>query len=92
MNGAEQLKMWLEGTSVHNPDTDECCPDFSCCAPALQASDEERAQFCAAWANGDVPEMEHLLATFRQRGDIYAAGRASVERAPVEHTGTIQSM
>lgn len=90
MNGAEQLKLWLEGTSVHNPETDECCPDFSCCAPALQASNEERARFCAAWAAGCVPEIEALLTLFRERGDAYAAGRASLQREPIVHTGIIQ--
>lgn len=87
MTGAEHLKLWLEGTSVHNDETDECCPDFSCCAPALQAPAEERAAFCAAWAAGDVSEMERLLEKFKERGEAYAAGRASMRET--EHTGEI---
>lgn len=42
MTPDEQLDMWLEGKSVHNPTTNECCPDFSCCVPSLQMSAIER--------------------------------------------------
>jgi hypothetical protein len=42
MTPDEQLELWLAGNSVHNPDTDECCPDFSCCVPELQMGPEER--------------------------------------------------
>ena len=26
-----QLSEWVKGRSLHNPITDICCPDFSCC-------------------------------------------------------------
>lgn len=26
---------WVQGVSEHNRIDDECCPDFSCCYPAL---------------------------------------------------------
>ena len=37
---ADQLELWLMGKSIHTEDG--CVPDFSCCAPSLQASLEER--------------------------------------------------
>lgn len=30
----EQGRAWVEGDARHNVVDDECCPDFSCCAPA----------------------------------------------------------
>lgn len=89
MNGAEQLKLWMEGTSLHNDETDECCPDFSCCAPELQAPDEERTAFCAAWSAGDVAGMERLLGVFKERGDAFAAARRAAEVARAPMTGDI---
>lgn len=47
----EQLKLWVGGKSVHNPDRPgggECCPDFSCCQPALLWPKEKREEFAAA--------------------------------------------
>ena len=32
----KQLILWVFGKSKHNHVTDECCPDFSCCAPELK--------------------------------------------------------
>lgn len=26
-----QLTLWVIGVNIHNPITDECTPDFSCC-------------------------------------------------------------
>lgn len=31
LSALQQNELWLNGVSVHNPLTDECCPDFSCC-------------------------------------------------------------
>lgn len=45
MTSDEQLERWVAGDSVHNPDTNECCPDFSCCEPALLAAKEVRERF-----------------------------------------------
>lgn len=58
MTHDEQLKLWVEGTSVHGamyeddslniePDG-ECCPDFSCCDPSLKWPREKREAFAAA--------------------------------------------
>lgn len=44
----EQLERWLAGESVHKMDTDECCPDYSCCIPELQWSEERRRAYMEA--------------------------------------------
>lgn len=31
----DQGVAWIRGESQHNKVDDECCPDFSCCMPAL---------------------------------------------------------
>ncbi len=45
MTSDEQLQLWLDGQSVHNPTTNECCPDFSCCVPELQNPYEQRLAY-----------------------------------------------
>lgn len=50
----EQLKLWLAGESVHvtvlgrKRHTTDCCPDFSCCQPALLQPLEVRQAFVNA--------------------------------------------
>jgi hypothetical protein len=44
----EQLRLWVNGESVHNTTPDECCPDFSCCRPELLADKETRILFSKA--------------------------------------------
>ena len=48
MTPDEQLARWVAGEPVHNPDRDECCPDFSCCRPELLAPEDVRRRFAAA--------------------------------------------
>ena len=48
MTSDEQLRLWVAGTSVHNETTGECVPDFSCCKPELQSSQETREAFMRA--------------------------------------------
>lgn len=52
MTPDEQLRLWVEGNSVHNDDDEggECCPDFSCCRPELLAPREIREAFVRAGA------------------------------------------
>lgn len=47
MTTDEQLDMWVNGQSVHNPTTNECCPDFSCCVPGLAEPMEKRREYVA---------------------------------------------
>lgn len=35
-----QTLAWAMGKPYHEPVTDECCPDFSCCIPELFTEDE----------------------------------------------------
>ena len=57
MSPDEQLKLWVNGTSVHNGKTrseGECCPDFSCCQPELLWPIEKRIEYQTA--NGEARE------------------------------------
>jgi hypothetical protein len=44
----EQLTRWVAGESVCPNTRHECCPDFSCCRPALGWPIEKRKKFQAA--------------------------------------------
>ena len=63
----EQLKMWRVGISMHNLETDECCPDFSCCKPWCKASDDDRRKYCAAYAAGETAVVNTMLGQFLRR-------------------------
>lgn len=39
-----QTLAWINGRPYHDPVTNECCPDFSCCFPALLTRDVEQRQ------------------------------------------------
>lgn len=46
----EQLSLWLDGVSVHQRshrrgESFRCCPDFSCCHPALLQPVDVRREF-----------------------------------------------
>ena len=60
----EQLKFWLSGKSIHNQDRDECCPDFSCCRPELQAPKEVREIFYMAYLKDNQDLINRLLMEF----------------------------
>lgn len=55
MTPDEQLDQWCQGMSVHNTERGECCPDFSCCRPALAAPMEQRLLF------RDRPELRPAM-------------------------------
>ena len=64
-----QLHDWVSGRPWHNPwapgasEPDygkyggECCPDFSCCVPAMIWAKERRSAFVAA----NAQQREHML-------------------------------
>ena len=89
MSGREQLELWVAGNSVHNPDSDECCPDFSCCVTSLQAPQEERKAFFAAWENGEVDIMESFLNAFRRRAEAFSEKQRALEVAAAPQEGVI---
>ena len=39
-----QTLAWINGRPYHDPVTNECAPDFSCCEPDLFTQDDERRQ------------------------------------------------
>lgn len=55
MTPNEHLTLWVQGNSIHNLEHNQCCPDFSCCAPKLRWPKERREQF--KLASDDVREM-----------------------------------
>lgn len=60
MTPEEQLRLWVEGESVHDYDTPQCCPDFSCCKPELKVEKTVREAFVAA----NERERESMLMAF----------------------------
>ncbi len=57
----QQLARWVAGESLHNgatPEQGECCPDFSCCRPALLWPEMTRLAFLVA----TDAEREHMMA------------------------------
>jgi len=65
----EQLEEWVKGNPVHNPMRDECCPDFSCCHPALLWPEEKRKFFARATARErDVMLFGALRDTLEAQG------------------------
>ena len=39
-----QTLAWINGRPYHDPMTNECCPDFSCCVPELFTYVEQQRQ------------------------------------------------
>lgn len=79
-----QLKEWLAGRPWHNTVSDECCPDFSCCAPQMlaplatrkafvEASPDDRLKFLGGFLSAGIGELTDAK--------IYVAGDAPPERA-----------
>ena len=87
MTHDEQVKLWVEGKSIHGAgEYDECCPDFSCCRPELQASREDRERFAKASFAGDEKTTMGMLMDFLARsmtvefGDkVHVAGKGRTE-------------
>jgi hypothetical protein len=74
----KQLKMWVNGKSIHNNDDDECCPDFSCCRPC--STDREiREKFYKS----NQSEREGMLMMFLSGAlageNVHIAGSPVVE-------------
>lgn len=64
MTPEQQLEQWLVGVSLHNQDRDECCPDFSCCRPKLQADLEQRQKFYDLDKKRDSKGLDKMLMGF----------------------------
>ena len=59
----EQLLEWEKGNPLHNPDRDECCPDFSCCTGKI-APPATRARFVQACNEKDAETTHSMLMMF----------------------------
>jgi len=67
MTHGEQLRLWLKGNSVHNVETNECVPDFSCCIPECEASQEDKLTFCEAWVGGRYDITDGMMKLFMSK-------------------------
>ena len=76
MTVQEQLDLWVAGTSVHNPDRGECCPDFSCCEVGLRADEDVRRRFAQAYQEQDHQTMENMCTMFL--GALFSGHNAHV--------------
>ena len=68
----KQLEKWVAGESKHNAETDECCPDFSCCRPELLWPEDQRKLFRDRPEIRDEMLMMSLSAAFGE--SAYVAG------------------
>ncbi|MFQ5453449.1 MAG: hypothetical protein ACE5D6_04605 [Candidatus Zixiibacteriota bacterium] len=60
----EQLDRWLEGESIHKSDTDECCPDFSCCNKKIKTDRKTKELFIRAFKDENHELTNSLLMSF----------------------------
>jgi len=60
----EQLNLWAEGKSIHNDETNECCPDFSCCNKKVSTPKAVREVFRNAYLKGNQAVIERMLMEF----------------------------
>jgi len=75
-----QLALWVEGQSVHDDEHEQCCPDFSCCKPHLQAPKDERWAFLVAHMTEDYETCDRLTIGFLERAmDGYDARKQQEE-------------
>jgi hypothetical protein len=79
----EQLNRWVTGDSVHNNETDECCPDFSCCNDKMDTPIEVRKRFQQAVLEEDHRTQHEMLMMFLSEAlemmgkseEVYIAGQ-----------------
>ena len=64
MTADEQLELWCNGESVHNDESDECCPDFSFCYKKTNTPIEIRKKFREAHLSGNLELVNEMLMGF----------------------------
>lgn len=67
MTREKQLRSWLKGKPRHNMETNECCPDFSCCIPECEATQEEKLTFCDAWVDKRYDIIDGMMMLFMSK-------------------------
>ncbi len=63
MKPEEQIAEWVKGNPIHNQETDECCPDFSCCTGKI-APKAVRERFAKAYYEKDEETQNEMLMMF----------------------------
>ena len=87
-----QLREWAEGRPWHNPwspngeygtsrHDGECCPDFSCCAPACLWSRERRYAFVAATGAKRSRLLMGALVNLTDPDKVYVSGSGGMKGA-----------
>ena len=64
MTPIEQLEEWVKGSSIHNEERDECCPDFSCCNKMVETPVEAKQRFVKAFQENDGYVINQMLMFF----------------------------
>ena len=59
-----QVNRWYDGQSLHNHIDNQCCPDYSCCYPALVATSDCKHAFRKAVAIQDEDLVAELVMNF----------------------------
>ena len=70
-----QFEEWVKGNPTHNKERVFCCPDFSCCQPALLAPEEVRRKFRDADEKTQIEMVMDFL-----RAALAFAGSEGVEQ------------
>jgi hypothetical protein len=64
MKSIEQLDLWINNISAHNKETDECCPDFSCCRQDIITPRHIKLSFKTAYLEQDDNKINQMLMLF----------------------------
>lgn len=64
MTSLEQLNEWVKGNSIHNTESGECCPDFSCCNSDVNTDIETRKMFRKAYIERNEELVIAILSGF----------------------------
>jgi len=68
MSRTNQLLLWVAGRSVHDKESDLCCPDHSCCNKIFFISDVEiRSRYLKAYAQDDFTTVKNMYKMFVSR-------------------------
>lgn len=77
-----QLRAWVDGNPTHNTVDNECCPDFSCCEPALLAEPAVRQRFADATEQERNAMLGMFLGAMLANADLHVhiAGEGLAEQ------------
>lgn len=65
MTPKEQLHLWEIGVPLHDHDTPQCVPDFSCClGPEFLAPEHMRSRYLRAFQEQDSSALYHMRCMF----------------------------